>query len=170
MHKLNYLLSALLFAILIGCAGSGDPAAETTKATSTEATKPNVVVIYLDDLGYGDVSSYGQTTLKTPNIDALATGGIRFTKGYASSATCTPSRYALLTGMYPWRNKSAKILPGTAPLIISTEQMTVPKMFKEAGYHTGVVGKWHLGLGTGNVNSWPLPKTGCQRYTWKTAS
>jgi arylsulfatase A-like enzyme len=106
----------------------------------------------MDDLGYGDVGAYGATEIKTPNFDKLAEGGVRFTTGYASSATCTPSRYALLTGEYPWRNKSAKILPGSAPLIIDTAKMTIPKMMKEQGYHTGIVGKWHLGLGSGNVN------------------
>ena len=120
--------------------------------TEETSQKPNIVVIYLDDLGYGDLSSYGATELKTPNIDALASGGVKFTNGYASSATCTPSRYALLTGMYPWRNKKAKILPGTAPLLISTEQQTLPKMLKTQGYQTAIVGKWHLGLGTGVVN------------------
>lgn len=118
----------------------------------TQTGKPNVIFIYLDDLGYGDVGAYGATELKTPNIDALAASGLRFTNGYASSATCTPSRYALLTGIYPWRNREAKILPGTAPLIIETSQMTMPKMLKSNGYHTGVVGKWHLGLGAGNVD------------------
>jgi arylsulfatase A-like enzyme len=115
-------------------------------------TKPNIVIIYLDDLGYGDLSAYGATELITPNIDALASEGLRFTDAYASSATCTPSRYALLTGMYPWRNKDAKILPGTAPLLIGTEQQTLPKLLKKEGYQTAVVGKWHLGLGTGNVD------------------
>ena len=123
-----------------------------TVETSKENTKPNIVIIYADDLGYGEMSAYGATELETPNLDKLADGGMRFTNGYASSATCTPSRYALLTGVYPWRNKRAKILPGTAPLIIDTAQMTLPKMLKEQGYHTGIVGKWHLGLGTGNVN------------------
>lgn len=113
---------------------------------------PNIVFIYADDLGYGDTSAYGATEISTPNIDKLANGGIRFTNGYASSATCTPSRYALLTGTYPWRNKNAKILPGTAPLLIDTTQATIPKMLKSKGYHTGIVGKWHLGLGNGNVN------------------
>jgi len=113
---------------------------------------PNIVVIYMDDLGYGDIGANGSTALKTPNIDRLAEGGVRFTHGYASSATCTPSRYALLTGMYPWREKRARILPGTAPLIIDTSQMTLPKMLRAQGYHTGIVGKWHLGLGTGHVN------------------
>lgn len=136
------LLFALVSILLIGC---------QTKQKE-ELQKPNVVIIYLDDLGYGDLSCYGATNFKTPNIDALAEGGIRFTDAYASSATCTPSRYALLTGVYPWRNKSAKILPGTAPLIIDTNQLTLPKMMKEEGYQTAVVGKWHLGLGNGLVN------------------
>jgi arylsulfatase A-like enzyme len=113
---------------------------------------PNVVVIYMDDLGYGDMGAYGATGLKTPNFDKLAEGGVRFTAGYATSATCTPSRYALLTGEYPWRNESARILPGSAPLIIDTVKMTIPGMLKEKGYHTGIVGKWHLGLGIGNVD------------------
>lgn len=106
----------------------------------------------MDDLGYGDMSAYNAGTLQTPNFDKLAEGGMRFTNAYASSATCTPSRYAILTGTYPWRNEDAKILPGTAPLLIDTTQMTLPKMLKQQGYSTGVVGKWHLGLGLGNVN------------------
>ncbi len=121
-----------------------------TKVTKT--TRPNVVLIYLDDLGYGDLSCYGATALQTPNIDKLANGGILFKNGYATSATCTPSRYGILTGVYPWRNKDAKILPGTAPLLISTEQETIAKVFQSKGYETAVIGKWHLGLGTGNVN------------------
>ncbi|MFB9052747.1 arylsulfatase [Formosa undariae] len=117
-----------------------------------KTSKPNIVVIYLDDLGYGDLSSYGATELRTPHIDALATGGVKFTNGYATSATCTPSRYAMLTGMYPWKNKDAKILPGDAPLLIDTQQHTLPKLLSKAGYQTAIVGKWHLGLGSGNVN------------------
>lgn len=124
------------------------------KAQQKEVKKklPNIVFIYADDLGYGDVGAYGATELKTTNIDKLANGGIRFSNGYATSATCTPSRYGLLTGVYPWREKDAKILPGTAPLLISTLQMTIPKMLKEKGYNTAVVGKWHLGLGDGNID------------------
>lgn len=116
---------------------------------------PNIVLIYADDLGYGDVGAYGATQIKTPNMDQLASEGVRFTQGYASSATCSPSRYALLTGMYPWRNEKARILSGSAPLLIDTTQMTLPKMLKEQGYHTGIVGKWHLGLGDGQVD-WNL--------------
>ncbi|GAA4813967.1 arylsulfatase [Litoribaculum gwangyangense] len=135
--------------ILLSCNSSDKKVGKESPANSI---KPNIVVIYLDDLGYGDLSAYGATELQTPNIDNLANGGIKFTNGYASSATCTPSRYALLTGVYPWRNKKAKILPGTAPLLISTEQQTLPKFLKNHGYKTGIVGKWHLGLGTGIVN------------------
>jgi len=124
----------------------------TTKQEASAPANPNIVIVYLDDLGYGDVGAYGSTVLKTPNIDRLAKGGVRFTNAYASSATCTPSRYAILTGVYPWREKNARILPGTAPLLIGTEQMTLPRMLKQEGYHTGIVGKWHLGLGPGNVD------------------
>ena len=125
---------------------------KSSSQTNNNPVKPNIVFIYLDDLGYGDLSCYGATAIKTPNIDALANGGVRFTNGYATSATCTPSRYGLLTGVYPWRNKDAKILPGSAPLLIGKEQLTIPKMLKEKGYQTAVVGKWHLGLGTGIVD------------------
>ena len=127
-------------------------ACQTNKksADKEQAKLPNVVVVYLDDLGYGDVGAYGATTLQTPNFDKLASGGIMFTDAHTTSATCTPSRYGLLTGVYPWREKDARILPGTAPLIIDPEMNTLPKVFKEKGYHTGIIGKWHLGLGDGN--------------------
>lgn len=127
----------------------------TEKKAQNKASKnstPNIVIIYTDDLGFGDISANGATEIQTPNIDKLANNGIRFTNGFSSSATCTPSRYALLTGVYPWKNKRARILPGTAPLIIDTAQATLPKMLKNKGYHTGIVGKWHLGLGSGNVD------------------
>lgn len=113
---------------------------------------PNIIVILTDDLGYGDVSCYGATEINTPHIDDLAGNGIRFTQGYSSSATCTPSRYALLTGKYPWKNKDAAILPGNAPLIINTKTETLPSVLRKDGYHTAVIGKWHLGLGNGNVD------------------
>ncbi len=143
MSKSISFLFLLVLVVLFSC---------SSERQSTQPQKPNIVIVYLDDLGYGDVGAYGSTILKTPNIDRLANGGVRFTNGYASSATCTPSRYAILTGVYPWREKDAKILPGTAPLLIGTEQMTLPKMLKNEGYATGIVGKWHLGLGSGNVD------------------
>lgn len=116
------------------------------------ANQPNVIIVYMDDLGYGDLSSYGATEIQTPNMDKIVNGGVKFTNGYATSATCSPSRYALLTGRYPWRNENAKILPGTAPMLIDTNQITLPKVFKNAGYSTGIVGKWHLGLADGNMD------------------
>ncbi len=123
--------------------------------TSTEVlatiTKPNIVIIYTDDLGIGDVSAYKMGTLSTPNIDSIANQGLRFTNGYATAATCTPSRFSILTGQYPWR-KGAKILSGNAPLLIDPAKDTLPKMFKESGYTTAVIGKWHLGLGNGDIN------------------
>lgn len=114
--------------------------------------KPNIIVIYADDLGYGDLSSYGATTIRTPNIDRLAERGTRFVNAHAPSATCTPSRYALLTGDYAWRASGTQILPGDAPALIRPGQFTLPAMLKNAGYVTGVVGKWHLGLGSGKVD------------------
>ncbi|MBB2145150.1 sulfatase-like hydrolase/transferase [Pedobacter sp. LMG 31464] len=116
--------------------------------------KPNVIYIYADDLGYGDLSCYGAKKIQTPNIDKLAASGIRFTDGHATSATCTPSRYALMTGQYPWRKQGTGILPGDAALIIPTDKTTLPKLFKRAGYQTGIVGKWHLGLGEQVEKDW----------------
>lgn len=112
------------------------------------AGKPNIVLIYADDLGYGDLGCYGSKAIPTPNIDRLAAGGLRFTSAYTTSSTCTPSRFALLTGKYPWRTKGTGILPGDAALIIPQGSPTLPALLRSKGYRTGVVGKWHLGLGT----------------------
>lgn len=118
-----------------------------------EAAKPNIVLIVADDLGYGDLGCYGATKIKTPNVDRLATEGVRFTNGYAPSSTCTPSRFSLLTGEYAWRQKDRKnsILDGDAPLCIAAGRQTLPAMLRNAGYKTGIVGKWHLGLGDGQT-------------------
>jgi arylsulfatase A-like enzyme len=113
---------------------------------------PNIVILYADDLGYGDVGCYGGTGVPTPHLDGLAREGLRFTQGYATAATCTPSRYSLLTGSYPWRNPRAHILAGDAPLIIPPGAPTLPGLLRLAGYATGVVGKWHLGLGDGALD------------------
>ncbi len=116
------------------------------------AERPNIVLIYADDLGYGDVGCYGATAVKTPHIDRLAKEGLRFTDGHCSSATCTPSRYSLLTGQYAWRKPGTGILPGNAALIIPPGTPTIASTLKSAGYKTGVVGKWHLGLGAGDLD------------------
>ncbi|MBJ7882509.1 sulfatase family protein [Gelidibacter salicanalis] len=122
--------------------------------TLTAQQKPNVIFILADDLGYGDVSSYGATKINTPNLDKLSDQGVRFTNAHATSATCTPSRYAIMTGEYPWRQSGTGILPGDAALIVPTDQPTLPKIFKQAGYKTAIVGKWHLGLGDAVAKNW----------------
>ena len=137
MHKpLLHLLLGVAISAASVCAGEN----------------PNIVLIYADDLGYGDVGCYGSTDLKTPNIDRLAMQGLRFTDAHSTSATCTPSRYSLLTGEYAWRRKGTNILPGNAPLIIAPGRATLASVLQKAGYHTGIVGKWHLGLGDGDLN------------------
>ena len=120
------------------------------------AARPNVVILYADDLGYGDVGCYGATRVATPNVDRLAASGIRFDQGYATAATCTPSRYSLLTGSYPWRNPHAAILAGDAPCILPPGAGTLPRTFRRAGYRTAAIGKWHLGLGAGDLD-WNRP-------------
>lgn len=117
----------------------------------SQEDKPNIVIIYVDDLGFGDIGVNGAIGVKTPYIDTLAKNGLNLTDAHCSAATCTPSRYSLLTGSYAFRNNAA-ILEGDAPLIIDTKKETLPKMLQKAGYTTGVVGKWHLGLGEGKID------------------
>ena len=117
-------------------------------------SKPNIVIIYTDDLGVGDISANGATKVKTPNIDRIANQGLRFTNAYATAATCTPSRFSLLTGKYAWRKSGTNIAPGDAALIIPTNEETMPGMLQKAGYQTAVVGKWHLGLGPAGGPVW----------------
>jgi arylsulfatase A-like enzyme len=118
-------------------------------ATAAAADRPpNVVLILADDIGYGDLGCYGATKVKTPNLDCLAQQGLRFTDAHAPAAVCTPTRYALLTGQYAWRHPpGSRILSGVAPLSIPVNTLTVPALLKQAGYATGAVGKWHVGLG-----------------------
>lgn len=136
LHKLQPLLAILLF--LLGA------------ASGTAAEKPNVVIIYGDDVGYGDVGAYGSKLIPTPNIDKLAREGLLFTDGHCSASTCTPSRFSLLTGIHGFRH-GARVLPPNAPLIIKPNMFTLPQLFKQAGYDTAVIGKWHLGLGDGKT-------------------
>ncbi len=141
-------LSRLVVFVVLGIVGV------PSSNAATRPSSPNIVLILADDLGYGDVGCYGATKIATPNIDRLAREGLRFTDAHATSATCTPSRYALLTGEYPWRKKGTGILPGNASLIIPTNHITLPGILQKARYRTGVVGKWHLGLGGPSGADW----------------
>ncbi|MFO1528347.1 MAG: arylsulfatase [Kiritimatiellia bacterium] len=134
---LRHLISCLLLA------------AVPTLLRAADAEKPNIVVIIADDLGYGDISCNGTSAVKTPNIDRLAAGGLRFTSGYCSASTCTPTRYSLLTGAYAFRTKGTGIAPPNGPAIIKPGTETVATLLKKAGYATAAIGKWHLGLGVG---------------------
>lgn len=133
--------------------------------------KPNVVVIFADDLGYGDVGAYGATKLETPNIDRLAREGRMFTDAHSASAVCTPSRYALLTGRYPFRAQRIRVrgksgakgswgpLPRNHKLIIDPEDFTIADLMKQRGYATAAIGKWHLGFGEQTPTNWNKPLT-----------
>jgi arylsulfatase A-like enzyme len=119
----------------------------------TPARPPNIVFVLADDVGYGDLGCYGSTRVPTPNLDRLAKEGLRFTDAHSPAAVCTPTRYALLTGQYAWRHgPGSRILSGVAPLSIPTDRVTLASFLRQAGYATGVVGKWHLGLGAGETD------------------
>src|SRR3954447_11798139 len=121
------MLSTRLIAAL--CAALFTIPVFAADAAPAAAKKPNILVILADDIGYGDISCYGATKVKTPNLDKLAAQGIRFTDGYAPSAVCTPTRFALMTGMYAWRHApGAGILPGDAPLSIPTDRATIASL------------------------------------------
>ena len=113
----------------------------------SDHARPNVVMIYADDLGFGDLECYGAVGVKTPNVNRLSEHGLRFTNAHAVASTSTPSRYSLLTGEYPWRKRGTDVAAGDAAMIVAPDQYTVADVFKEAGYITAAFGKWHLGLG-----------------------
>lgn len=147
--------------IALGASFLLPPALQTQqKRTVLGKELPNVIFIYADDLGYGDLECYGATRVQTPNVNRLANEGIRFTQAHATASTSTPSRYAMLTGEYAWRRPDTDIAAGNAKMIIRPEQFTMADLFKAAGYSTAAIGKWHLGLGdkTGEQD-WnaPLP-------------
>jgi len=111
-------------------------------------SRPNIILILADDIGYGDLGCYGATKVKTPNVDGMAAEGVRFTDAYAPASVCTPTRYSILTGEYAWRSRAGRVvLDGDAPLCISTNKFTLPAMLQRVGYQTACVGKWHLGFG-----------------------
>lgn len=143
----------------LGIAGLGAAALPTSaraqaQAPRTEQDRPNVIVILADDLGFGDISCNGSRTIATPNIDRIAAEGIRFTNAHTTSSTSTPARFGLLTGIYPWRVPGTGIAPGDAGMIIRPGTPTLASTLRDAGYTTGAVGKWHLGLGESGRQEW----------------
>src|SRR6056300_819606 len=120
------------------------------------ADTPNIVVIMADDLGYGDLGCYGAKpkNLKTPHIDKLAKEGLKFTSGYCSASTCTPTRYSFLTGTYAFRKPNTGIAPPSSPSVIPAGTPTIASMLNDVGYSTAVIGKWHLGLGGEDGPDW----------------
>lgn len=118
------------------------------------AEHPNIVLILADDLGYGDLGCYGATKVKTPNIDKLAGEGRRFTDAHSASSVCTPSRYALLTGEYPFRKNLWGPVMNPSPLVLDVSKPTLPGVLKRQGYATACFGKWHLGFGDQPMPDW----------------
>ncbi len=149
MERRDFLKGLGSAAAGIVCAGAS---AHGQNRPSSRSSNPNIVLIYADDVGYGDIGCYGASRVKTPNLDRLAGAGIKFSNAHASSATCTPSRYSLLTGEYAWRKRGTGVLPGDASLIIPPGTTTIPSMLHKAGYKSAAIGKWHLGLGNGNLD------------------
>ncbi len=145
MPSIARSFSVLLVFVFVASLGSVGHAVEA---------KPNIIVIMADDLGYGDVSCYGATEIETPHIDSLAKRGLRFTQGYCSASTCTPTRFSFLTGKYAFRQRGAGIAPPNATMLIKPGTETMASILKKAGYATSVIGKWHLGLGSEPAPNW----------------
>ncbi|MCM1482870.1 MAG: arylsulfatase [Muribaculaceae bacterium] len=154
------LLTASLIAPVLCAASVAEAKAPKKAKKQIDTSRPNVIIILADDLGYGDMQCYGAKNVETPNVNRLAEQGIRHTNVHAVAATSTPSRYSLLTGEYAWRRPGTDVAPGNAGMIIRPEQYTMADMFHNSGYRTAAIGKWHLGLGdkTGQQD-WnsPLP-------------
>jgi len=144
-HRFSRIINIIgLVTLLISC-GRNQP---------ENSTLPNVLLIYTDDVGYGDLGCFGATKVQTPNIDRLAEQGRLFTDAHSPSAVCTPSRYGLLAGRYGWRENIWGPLPYDRPMLIDTTIMTLPRLFKQFGYSTAIIGKWHLGFGSEGLTDW----------------
>jgi arylsulfatase A-like enzyme len=126
-------------------------------AASAYSVTPNILIIYVDDLGYGDTAVYGHSVVKTPNIDRLAEEGVRFTQFYAPSALCSPSRAGLLTGRTPYRTGVESWIPDNSDVSLARDEFTIAQLVKPLGYRTAVIGKWHLNGGL-NLKDVPQPR------------
>ncbi|EMI53398.1 sulfatase family protein [Rhodopirellula sallentina] len=146
MNRLLSIGAALSLGIVFVCSLSVADAADPV-ATISKPQPPNIVLIFADDLGYGDLGCYGATKVQTPNIDRLATEGRRFTDAHSASAVCSPSRYGLLTGEYPFRKNFWGPVGAGHPLMIDEQHETIADVLKDSGYQTAYFGKWHLGFG-----------------------
>ncbi|MEP5341642.1 MAG: arylsulfatase [Algibacter sp.] len=154
--KFTIILTAIISVLLFSSCGQNK---------STKVSKPNIVIIYTDDQGYGDVSALNPgAKFKTPNMDKLANEGLVFTDGHSSDAVCTPSRYSLLTGRYSWRTSLKKgVLGADGPCLIEKDRMTIASLLKDSGYNTAMIGKWHLQMEfegkKGEGRDWSKPFT-----------
>jgi arylsulfatase A-like enzyme len=128
-------------------------------ATEQRSTRPNVVLVLADDLGWGDPRCYNpESLIPTPNMDRLAAGGMRFTDAHSPSSVCTPTRYGLLTGRYAWRTRLKQgVLDGYSPALVEHERVTLASLLKSKGYRTACIGKWHLGLGDATPTDYARP-------------
>lgn len=150
----------LLFVFTAAFAAGNQPLQQAPPSAGADGGRPNIILIFADDLGYGDLGCYGAAKVQTPNIDKLAAEGRRFTDAHSASAVCTPSRYGLLTGEYPFRGNDDKGIWGPCghfqSLLIDTDKLTLGQLFKNKDYATAAIGKWHLGFGTGKTD-WNKP-------------
>tara|TARA_R110001592_G_scaffold757_1_gene4056 strand:- start:3963 stop:5540 length:1578 start_codon:yes stop_codon:yes gene_type:complete len=158
MKILSKITIILSFFLIVSCG-------KTKSEKKVEPNKPNIVIIYTDDQGYGDVSALNpESKFSTPNMDRLVNEGIAFTDGHSSDAVCTPSRYSLLTGRYSWRTSLKKgVLRADGPCLIEKDRMTIASMLRDNGYKTAMVGKWHLQMEfegkRGEGRDWSKPFT-----------
>lgn len=151
MRLFDYIVIALILSY--PCIASGQQA----------ITQPNILLIYVDDLGYGDLASFGHPVIKTPNLDALADRGLRLTNYYAPSAICSPSRAGLLTGRHPYRTGIETWIPAGSGIYLYTVEVTLAEVLASVGYQTALIGKWHL---NSNLGSGAEPQPGDQGFDY----